>query len=79
VYAVVHNAGRIGITGAQLGEALRQRVGLQVPKRINEVRVDGIETVKGPVETAAAAGLGPAGFWLRPRLIGLGEFDWERS
>ena len=76
VYAVEHEAGAIGVTGARFGDALKRRA-KGAPKRILEVRVDDLETVAGSPETSEAAGLGPSGLWLRPRLVGLGEFNWR--
>jgi len=77
VYALMHDAGLVGITGEQFGDAIRARAPRRVPARIVNVRVDDLETVKGSVETGEAAGLGRSGLWLRPRLVGLGDFDWE--
>jgi hypothetical protein len=75
-YLVEHERGPIGVTGAGLGTAMRRQLGRGAPALITEVRVEDLETVKGPVETGDAAGLGRAGLWLRPRLVGLGEFNW---
>jgi hypothetical protein len=77
VYAVDHAVGRIGVTGPRFGEALRRRVKRGAPRQITDVRVDELETIAGSSETSDAAGLGPSGLWLRPRLVGLGEFNWK--
>jgi hypothetical protein len=77
VYAVSHAVGRLGITGTRFGEALRRRLRDAAPARIEELRVDDLESVKGDVATGDAAGVGRSGLWLRPRLVGLGEFRWK--
>jgi hypothetical protein len=77
IYVVTHGAGPIGITGRRFGEALKVRVGASRPPRMTEVRVDDLETVKGPMDSGDAAGLGRSGLWIRPRLVGLAEFDWK--
>jgi len=76
-YAVIHDAGAIGVTGLRFGEALKRRMRTRWPQRMMDVRIDDLETVKGPLETGDAAGLGRSGLWLRPRLVGLAEFDWK--
>jgi hypothetical protein len=79
LYAVQHEQGPIGITGARFGDALQRRLGSAMPARITDVRVDDLESIKGPVDGGYAAGLGRSGLWLRPRLVGLGEFEWDGS
>lgn len=77
VYAIVHDMGTIGVTGPPLGDALRPRLWKDGrPSTITSVRVHDLETVKGDSMIGQAADLGRSGVWLRPRLIGLGEFNW---
>ena len=76
LYLVEHELGPIGVTGAGLAVAMRHQLGARAPALITDVRVEGLETIKGPIATGEAARLGRAGLWLRPRLVGLGEFDW---
>jgi hypothetical protein len=77
-FEVRHAAGAIGITGEAFGRALRSRLRSdRRPARILDVRVDGLETVKGSADVGDAAGLGRSGLWLRPRLVGLGDFEWR--
>jgi hypothetical protein len=59
-----------------LGDALRGRL-RDAPARIRDIYIDDLETVAGAKSTSDAAGIGRSGMWLRPRLIGLGEFDWK--
>lgn len=77
-YSVVHAVhGEIGVTGADLGRALQTRLrSRRRPAAITGVRVEGLESVTGSPELAEAAGMGRSGIWLRPRLVGLGEFAW---
>lgn len=76
-YAIHHAAGVLGITGEGFGRALTGRLrARRRPERITNVRVDDLETVKGSGDVGASLGLGASGIWLRPRLIGLGDFDW---
>jgi hypothetical protein len=44
---------------------------------MTEVRVEDLETFKGPIDSGDVAGLERSGLWLRPRLVGLAEFDWK--
>lgn len=77
MYAVIHSAhGAIGVTGAEFGEALRGRLRRDVPAAITGARIDDLETVAGSPDVGDSAGLGRTGLWLRPRLVGLGEFQW---
>jgi hypothetical protein len=78
-YAVRHESGVIGVTGAAFGTDLIRRTKGAAPARITRLRVEGMETVAGTAEASDAAGLGAAGLWLRPRLVGLGEFEWEKT
>lgn len=79
MYAVMHaEHGAIGVSGAQLGDALRGRLRDRGrPARICSLRVDDLETVAGSPDIGEAAGLGRTGLWLRPRLMGLGDFQWK--
>lgn len=78
-YAVHHESGVIGVTGVAFGTDLVRRTKGAAPARITSIRVEGMETVAGTAEASDAAGLGAAGLWLRPRLVGLGEFEWEKT
>jgi hypothetical protein len=79
MYVIVHDDyGPIGATASRLGDALRGRLRGGRPGIISGVRIDDLETVAGSPDVGDAAGLGRTGVWLRPRLIGLGEFRWER-
>jgi len=78
LYEVVHAVhGPIGVTGGELGDALRSRLGQSSPARITDIRIGNLETVAGSADVGESAGLGRTGLWLRPRLLGLGEFTWS--
>jgi hypothetical protein len=80
VYGIHHEAGFLGITAPALGAALARRLrGEKFPATIRDVVVEGVETVAGLPEESRAADLGPSGLWLRPRLVGLGEFTWGEN
>lgn len=76
-YAVTHAVGRIGVTTEGFGRALVGRLkARRRPEHITNVRLDDLQTVKALADIGDDAGLGKSGIWLRPRLIGLGDFDW---
>jgi len=79
IYSVMHaDHGPVGVTGRDFGDALSGRLrDRRRPSAITNVRVDDLETVAGSPDSGDAAGLGRTGLWLRPRLIGLGEFQWK--
>jgi hypothetical protein len=81
IYAVLHNDRPIGTTSPQFGTLLHRRLHKpeqrgKWPHLIKGLRIEGMETVAGSPATSANHGLGDAGLWLRPRLVGLGEFEW---
>lgn len=80
-YEIIHDGRSIGVTSPGFGGLLHQRLhGAKSkgkwPQAITGIRVEGVETVAGPAAAGVNNGLGEAGLWLRPRLIGLGEFEW---
>lgn len=79
VYAVAHEDHRIGVTSESFAGALRRLLpgrDRRLPPKINDLRVDTVETVVGREAAGLNAGLGWSGVWLRPRIVGLGRFDW---
>lgn len=79
-YAVRHGAVDIGVTSEQFSLALKAVLGSPPhwPIRIDDVRVDCVETVVGSQGAGENAGLGPSGVWLRPRIEGLGRLVWTQ-
>jgi hypothetical protein len=81
-YRINHGGSPIGVTSDGLARSLVEvlrRLGRTAdgfPARLTGVRVYTVETVAGSRAAGAAAGLGSAGVWLRPRLYGLGNVDW---
>jgi hypothetical protein len=78
-YAVEHEGQRIGVTTESFAKALKALLpghDQRLPSKVKDLRVDGVETVIGREAAALNAGLGWSGVWLRPRVVGLGRFDW---
>jgi hypothetical protein len=78
-YAVEHNGHRIGVSTESFARALKEIMpgrGRKMPPQITDLRVDTVETVIGREAAGLNAGLGWSGVWLRPRIVGLGRFDW---
>ncbi|WP_412515874.1 UvrD-helicase domain-containing protein [Actinomadura madurae] len=78
-YLVEHDGHRAGVTTESFARALRALLpgrDRRLPPRIKELRVDNVETVIGREAAGLNAGLGWSGIWLRPRIVGLGRFDW---
>ncbi|WP_181871104.1 UvrD-helicase domain-containing protein [Sphaerisporangium album] len=81
-YTLEHEGRRIGVTADAFAKALRTLLpgrGRRLPSRVKELRVDSLETVLGREVAGVNAGLGWSGVWLRPRITGLGRFDWARE
>ena len=84
-YLVHHAAGTIGVTSEEFGRALARRLRAKrnTPNRwpvtIDQLRVEGIDTVAGLEGVGQSAGLGASGIWLRARIVGLGRVNWKES
>ncbi|MBB5775056.1 UvrD-helicase domain-containing protein [Nonomuraea jabiensis] len=79
IYALEHGGRRIGATTDAFTKALRTLLpgrDRRLPFGVTELRVDSVETVIGREAAGVNAGLGWSGVWLRPRITGLGRFDW---
>lgn len=79
VYAVAHEDHRIGVTSESFARALKRLLpgrDRRLPPKIKDLRVDTVETVVGREAAGINADLGWSGVWLRPRIVGLGRFDW---
>lgn len=82
-YKIEHNGQVIGVTGDSFGEQLARRLGadwrdsMSWPATIADVYVEGVCSVAGTPAASQNAGLGSTGFWLAPRIVGLGSLgDW---
>ena len=83
-YTAQHEATAVAETTEHFGRLLAKRLGTnrdnrRWPARLTGVAVDGIETVAGSSSEGKASGLGAAGLWLRPRLIGLADLQWYET
>jgi superfamily I DNA/RNA helicase len=80
IYAVVHEGRPIGITSEWFGMMLRKKVTgrkKEFPVRIDDLRIECVESVAGTPAAAQNTGVGASGFWLTPRLTGLGKVHWS--
>lgn len=78
-YIVEHGGHHIGVTSGIFATTLRSLFpgrDRRLPTRIEGLRMDSVETVVGREVAGVNAGLGWSGIWLRPRILGLGRFDW---
>lgn len=79
-YVVEHEGQGIGVTTASFSQAMRLLLpgrNRRPPSAVRDLHVDCVETVVGREAAGTNAGLGWSGVWLRPRIIGLGRFDWD--
>ena len=81
IYRIDHRGRPIGETSTPFSEALRFNIKRQgggpFPAHIAGARVHAVESVAGSTAAGMRAGLGISGIWLRPRLSGLGDLNWE--
>lgn len=80
-YTIVHNDRPIGVTSERFGEILGRRIGRGRPPKgwpqeIGGLRIEAVDTVAGTTAVSQKNGLGSAGIWIRPRIVGLGRFEW---
>lgn len=85
-YVLVHEGQPVGTASRQFRRHLYRhlksgdaREPADWPRAITGSRADAVETVVGLAAAGAHAGLGPYGVWLAPRLVGLGQFIWDRE
>jgi len=87
-YLITHGPQRfpIGVTSESFSWSMRGYLGRsdageerKWPAMINNVRVDGVETVAGSQAAGESAGLGSHGIWLAPRMVGLSRFQYSDS
>jgi hypothetical protein len=84
IYAVHHNERVIGLTSHGFAKVLARFLGFEgnpgpndYPIGISELHVEMLDSVAGTPADAQNYGLGPSALWLRPRLVGLGRFQWK--
>lgn len=84
-YSVKHEGRPVGITCERFGGLLfatlkvNRSWTVQWPKSIEELFVDGVDTVAGTDAAGRRCGLGESGLWLRVRAVGLGRFTYDKS
>jgi superfamily I DNA/RNA helicase len=80
-YVALHKGKTVAETTEAFGLLLARRLGRsntnRWPIRLVGLRCHGLETVAGDRDEGEAAGLGRAGLWLRPRVLGLADLVWE--
>lgn len=82
-YHVHHDGNVIGVTSEEFGADLHSvikvndRWEVRWPSGISDLHVEFLDTVAGTSAAGSNAGLGPSGIWLRPRVAGMGTFDWN--
>lgn len=80
-YALTVDDDSIGSTTEQFGWSLRREIetGRRVrwPVALTDLRLDGVSSVGGDVNTAAASGLRGAAGWLVPRPVGMSKIQWR--
>lgn len=80
-YALLHQSKPIGVTSESFGATLHRRLHRsdqpgRWPRAITGIRIEALDTVAGTSAASENNGLGSAGIWLRPRLVGLGVLEW---
>ena len=78
-YAVRHGGRSVGVTTEDFAIQLHRDLGVRDgrwPERIVGLKVDCVDSVAGDESAGRAAGLGPAGIWLRVRVRGMGKPQW---
>ena len=82
-YHVHHDGNVIGVTNEKFGSDLHSVITVngkwevRWPSGITGLHIETVDTVAGTSAASANAGLGPSGIWLRPRVVGMGAFDWS--
>lgn len=84
-YAARHDGRLVGLTSEDFASDLhawlqaRDDRAVQWPQRIEDLYVEGVDTVAGTPAAGANAGLGTSGIWLRCRVVGLGRLVSEAA
>lgn len=72
VYAIEHHETRIGVTDAAF-----RPLGSERPRRITGARIDCVRSAAGDPDRTRNLGIGAAGLWLVPEIVGLGHLQWK--
>lgn len=76
-FDVLHDGRLIGRTSAELSAGLR-RFG-SLPGEIEDIRLDCLRSASGDPARTTNLGIGSAGLWLAPELVGFGRPVWKES
>jgi hypothetical protein len=74
-FEILHHGRPLGRTSAELRAGL-QRFG-SLPLAIDDVRIDCVRSAAGDPDRTANLGIGSAGLWLAPELVGFGRPVWK--
>lgn len=84
VYGVRHGDRVVGLTSKSFAKVLGRFLGYdgrpgprKYPLRIDGLHVEMLDSVAGTPADVERFGIGPSALWLRPRLVGLGRFQWK--
>jgi hypothetical protein len=80
-YMLVHSLGCLGVTNRRFANCLEGAIAIShthgAPLKIDDLRVEFVDTVAGDPAITRAAGIGESGLWLRVRAFGLGHLVWK--
>lgn len=83
-YTVHHDERIVGLTSKHFADVLdrflgyhKWKPGLSYPLQIGGLHVEMLDSVAGTPADAERFNIGPSALWLRPRLVGLGKFQWH--
>jgi hypothetical protein len=85
LYAINHNGRLVGSTSEAFGKTLhtvlhsRKNRPIPWPNVISGLHVESIDTVAGSPAAGSSVGFGTSGIWLRVRIGGMGEFQWNKE
>jgi len=80
-YVLMHKVGALGVTGARFANCLQGAIAISrthgVPRKIEDLWIEFVDTVAGDPAVSRVAGIGESGLWLRVRAFGLGHLVWK--
>ncbi len=85
LFGVMHRNRQIGVTTEHFGSEVYRDLkvnstwNVEWPRAITGLAIDGVDTVAGSVASGRRAGLDSAGVWLRPRVVGMGDYDRRKG
>lgn len=80
-YILKHDVGAIGVSSAGFNSSLRRAIAISrthgMPRRIDKLWIEFVDTVAGDPSVTRSSGIGESGLWLRARAYGLGHLIWK--